>query len=132
MANEPVLLGQTTVNWLYQLCNAMLAHTHWYKHLHTNAGQESPSTTQAPVELQPIIALRDSLHTLLSRRVFVTGGGLPPVKMEVISPMDPHPSKLALAMEREFREDGKVVIIVQYNHIYIHEKVRIYTNNTYY
>ena len=77
-SNEPVLLGQTTVNWLYQFCNAMLQHTHWYKHSHRNAGEESPSVTQAPVELQPIIALRDSLHTLLSRRVFVTGGGFAP------------------------------------------------------
>lgn len=78
MTNEPVLLGQTSVNWLYELCNWMLAHTHWHKHSHVDAGKESPSSTQLPVELQQLIALRDRLHTLLSRRVFVTGGGLAP------------------------------------------------------
>jgi hypothetical protein len=30
------------------------------------------------VQLQQLIALRDKLHTLLSRRVFLTGGGLAP------------------------------------------------------
>ena len=76
--NEPALLGQTTVNWLYQLCNWLIAHTHWYHHSHTNAGEESPSQTQIPVQVQQLIALRDQLHTLLSRRVFVTGGGFAP------------------------------------------------------
>ncbi len=27
--NEPVLLGQTTVDWLYDLCNWLLNHVHW-------------------------------------------------------------------------------------------------------
>jgi hypothetical protein len=76
--NEPALLGQTTVSWLYELCNWLIAHTHWHKHSHVNAGKESPSTTQVPVQLQQLIALRDKLHTLLSRRVFLTGGGLAP------------------------------------------------------
>lgn len=76
--NEPVLLGQTTVSWMYELCNWLLAHTHWHKHSHVDAGKESPSTTQAPVQVQQLIALRDKLHTLMSRRVFVTGGGLAP------------------------------------------------------
>jgi hypothetical protein len=76
--NEPVLLGQTTVSWMYELCNWLLAHTHWHKHSHVDAGKESPSTTQVPVQVQQLIALRDKLHTLLSRRVFVTGGGLAP------------------------------------------------------
>jgi len=76
MTNEPVLLGQTTINWMYELCNWLLAHTHWYKHSHVDAGKESPSQTQTPVQVQQLIALRDKLHTLMSRRVFVTGGGL--------------------------------------------------------
>ena len=75
---EPVLLGQTTVNWLYDMCNWLLAHTHWYIHAHKDAGKESPSQTQLPVQAQKLIVLRDSLHTLLSRRVFVTGGGFAP------------------------------------------------------
>ncbi len=78
MTNEPALLGQTTVNWLYELCNWLLAHTHWYHHSHVDAGAESPSQTQMPVEVQQLIALRDKLHTLMSRRVFMTGGGLAP------------------------------------------------------
>jgi hypothetical protein len=32
--NEPVLLGQTTVDWLYDLCNWLLDHVHWYNHTH--------------------------------------------------------------------------------------------------
>jgi hypothetical protein len=78
MTNEPALLGQTTVNWLYELCTAFISHTHWYHHSHTNAGEESPPTTQMPVEVQQIIALRDSLESLMSRRVFLTGGGFAP------------------------------------------------------
>ena len=76
--NEPVLLGQTTVNWLYEFCNWLLAHTHWYKHSHVDAGTESPSQTQLPVQVQQLIALRDKLNTLMSRRVYVVGGGLAP------------------------------------------------------
>lgn len=76
--NEPALLGQTTVSWLYEMCNWLLSHTHWYKHSHYYAGQESPSHTQLPVEVKNLMALRDKLHTLLSRRVFLTGGGLAP------------------------------------------------------
>lgn len=75
---EPALLGQTTVSWLYEMCNWMINHNHWYKHSHKNAGKESPSTTQMPVEVQQLIALRDKLQTLLSRRVFLTGGGFAP------------------------------------------------------
>jgi len=73
--NEPVLLGQTTISWLYELCNWLLEHTHWYIHSHEDAGKESPSQTQIPVQIQKLIGLRDSLHELLSRRVFVVGGG---------------------------------------------------------
>lgn len=75
---EPALLGQTTVSWLYALCNWLLNHTHWYKHSHVDAGAESPSQTQLPVQTQQLIRLRDVLHTLLSKRVFVTGGGYAP------------------------------------------------------
>ena len=70
---EPALLGQTTVNWMYDLCNWLLEHSHWYLHSHEDAGKESPSQTQLPVQIQQLIALRDKLQTLLSRRVFITG-----------------------------------------------------------
>lgn len=78
MTNEPALMGQTTINWLYELCNWLISHTHWYHHSHQNAGKESPSQTQMPVQVQQLIALRDRLHSLLSRRVFLTGGGFAP------------------------------------------------------
>lgn len=76
--SEPALLGQTTVNWLYELCNWMLEHTHWYKHSHEDAGKESPSQTQLSVQLQQLTSLRDNLQVILSRRVFLTGGGFAP------------------------------------------------------
>lgn len=76
-SGEPALLGQTTINWLYELVNILIEHTHWYKHTHSSpdAGKENPSQTQVPVQIQKLIDLRDKLHTLLSRRVFLTGGG---------------------------------------------------------
>jgi len=90
--NEPVLLGQTTVDWLYDLCNWLLDHVHWYHHVHPyphshpDAGGESPGITvdanpdqtQIPVQQIKLQLLRDSLHKSLSRRVFVTGGGYAP------------------------------------------------------
>lgn len=76
--NEPAILGQTCVDWLYDLCNIMIEHTHWYAHKHPNTGREDPATTQMLVQLKQLKALRDSLHTLLSRRVFLTGGGYAP------------------------------------------------------
>jgi len=81
--NEPVLLGQTSVNWLYNLCNWLLEHTHWYKHNHPDAqggtvGGPNPVQTQASVQIASLIVLRDTLNLLMSRRVFVVGGGLAP------------------------------------------------------
>ena len=78
--NEPVLLGQTTVNWLYDLCEWLLAHTHWYKHTHPDAGKANPEKTQTPVQADSLIILRDKLKSLMSRRVFVVGGGFSPGK----------------------------------------------------
>jgi hypothetical protein len=90
--NEPALLGQTTVDWLYDLCNWLLDHVHWYHHVHphphghVDAGQinientkdASPDQTQIPVQQIKLKLLRDTLHKTLSRRVFVTGGGYAP------------------------------------------------------
>jgi hypothetical protein len=90
--NEPVLLGQTTVDWLYELCNWLLNHTHWYHHVHphphthpdagrakpVNTSDSSPTQTQLPVQQESLKKLRDALHKNLSRRVFVTGGGYAP------------------------------------------------------
>lgn len=66
--NEPALLGQTTINWLYKLCEWLKIHVHHHW----------PGTTGVPVQLQPLIQLQIQLETLLSRRVFLTGGGFAP------------------------------------------------------
>jgi hypothetical protein len=86
--NEPALLGQTTINWLYELCNWLINHTHWHYHVHPDAvtrdgesvdtKHESPTQTQIPVQIQTLIQMRDALHNLMSRRVFLTGGGYAP------------------------------------------------------
>jgi hypothetical protein len=39
---------------------------------------EAPTQTQIPVQIQTLIRMRDSLHNLLSRRVFLVGGGYAP------------------------------------------------------
>jgi len=78
VTDEPALLGQTTVNWLYDLCDWLIKHTHWYKHKHPDAGQAKPDKTQTPVEVAKLIVMREKLETLLSRRVFITGGGFAP------------------------------------------------------
>jgi hypothetical protein len=75
---EPVLLGQTTIDWLSDLCDWLAEHTHWYKHSHSDAGAASPDQTQVPVQIQSLRALQQRLVTLPSKRVFVTGGGYAP------------------------------------------------------
>ena len=90
--NEPAMLGQTTVDWLYDLCNWMLDHVHWYHHVHPhphghedagainqqNTMDAQPDQTQIPVQQITLKLLRDNLHKTLSRRVFLTGGGYAP------------------------------------------------------
>jgi hypothetical protein len=80
---EPVPLGQTTVNWLSALCDLLLEHTHWYLHSHPDAqggtvGTPTPNQTQILVQNMKLIILQQNLQALLSRRVFVTGGGFAP------------------------------------------------------
>lgn len=76
--NEPVLLGQTTVDWLYDLCEWLKTHTHWYDHSHPDAGGASPNQSQQSVQLLGLSGLEGRLPNLFSRRVFVTGGGYAP------------------------------------------------------
>jgi len=78
VTDEPAVLGQTLANWLYDLCNWISTHTHWHQHSHVDAGAPSPEQTQVPVQIQQLFALRDRIHTILSRRVFITGGGFAP------------------------------------------------------
>lgn len=101
--NEPALLGQTTVDWLYDLCDWLLNHVHWYDHVHPhphthvdagevlvtdqqgiydysglNTQNSNPNKTQLPVQQEQLKRLRENLHSLMSRRVFLTGGGYAP------------------------------------------------------
>lgn len=76
--NEPALLGQTTVDWLYDLCEWLKTHTHWYNHTHPRTGNATPNSTQIPMQIAQLQALQSSLNSLLSRRVFLTGGGYAP------------------------------------------------------
>jgi hypothetical protein len=76
--NEPALLGQTTINWLYDLCTWLEKHTHHHKHGHRGAGQAQPDKTQIPVELANLLTLKSKLASLMSKRVFLTGGGFAP------------------------------------------------------
>jgi hypothetical protein len=76
---EPALLGQTTIEWLYDLCEWLHNHTHWYHHSHGwHTSAESPSTTQKRVERPELLALQQRLPKLASKRVFMTGGGYAP------------------------------------------------------
>jgi hypothetical protein len=93
--NEPVLLGRTSVLWLYTLCNWMINQTDiqiglakcQQSHIHFDSlgktGTPTPdwtsqiskyidSLTQTRKQLEE---LRDSLPHLMSNRVFTTGGG---------------------------------------------------------
>ena len=72
---------------MYELCNLLLKHTHWYKHVHPDSsnhhhhhkiGQPIANQTQTIVQNMELQLLRDNLQACLSRRVFVTGGGYAP------------------------------------------------------
>ena len=75
---EPALLGQTTVDWLYDLCQWLLNHVHTYHHTHEDSPDASPFITQKSLDQITLEQLRDTLNKNLSRRVFVTGGGYAP------------------------------------------------------
>jgi len=97
-ADEPVLLGRTSVYWLYQACNWIIAQTdllidqaeNWHAtHVHDKDSHKDAQTPPLPdwsnkmkkyaSDLrdlrQQMVDLRDSLPTLMSTRVFTVGGG---------------------------------------------------------
>src|ERR1039458_1960239 len=78
--DDPVLLGQTTVNLIWDFLEMFKQHVHKHEHSHTNAGAPSPKMTQEPTSpfIQQATALQNRLKSLLSRRVYVTGGGFSP------------------------------------------------------
>lgn len=78
--DEPVLLGQTTVNLLWDFLEMFKQHVHKHEHGHVDAGEPSPKMTQTPTNpfIQQATALQVRLKSLLSRRVYVTGGGFAP------------------------------------------------------
>ena len=75
---EPAVLGQTMIEWLYDLGQWLKKHTHYYHHSHPDAGGAIKPTTQKPVEQAALDNLLKQLPTTLSKRVFVTGGGYAP------------------------------------------------------
>ena len=82
--HEPVLLGQTNVNWLHQLCVQLNTLCGWIaNHTHPdaqggNTGVPVNNDTPGKEINESIAGLQNTLNTLLSRRVFVTGGGFAP------------------------------------------------------
>ena len=81
VTDEPALLGQTTINWLYDLCEWLKAHTHFHAHGHYHHySGVVEETTQLPKQKAELIVLQKRLNLLLSRRVFITGGGFAPGK----------------------------------------------------
>lgn len=78
--DEPVLMGQSTVNLIWDFIELFKAHVHDHDHSHEDAGNPSPYTTQKPTNpfIQQATALQVRLKSLLSRRVYVTGGGFAP------------------------------------------------------
>ena len=89
---EPALLGETTIEWMYALCEWLEKHQHWYHHTHPDAGgghDGSASTgdsdktyTQVPVSqhVKLLQTMKKRLPELCSKRVFLTGGGYAPGK----------------------------------------------------
>lgn len=96
--DEPVLLGRTSVFWMYTLCNWIIAQTdllidqaeNWHaQHVHDMDSRKDSQTppksnwaskmkdyaSQLRTMKEQLIALRDSLPTLMSDRVFTVGGG---------------------------------------------------------
>jgi hypothetical protein len=95
---EPAILGETMIEWLYELGEWLKSHRHNYDHEHTHshshpdAGSASPPetgsptdsfsdfdaiVTQTPIEVhvKALEALVQKLPETLSKRVFLTGGG---------------------------------------------------------
>jgi hypothetical protein len=76
VTDEPAMLGQTTINWLYDLCEWLKAHVHYFPHGHAHHYSKNvEETTQIPKQQAELIKLQQRLNLLLSRRVFITGGG---------------------------------------------------------
>jgi hypothetical protein len=79
--NEPALLGQTSVDWLYDLCTQLNQLCNWLeKHVHVD--KDNNHETGIPIEQAGVVGvqtsisqLQNTLNTLMSRRVFITGGG---------------------------------------------------------
>lgn len=74
---EPAVLGETLIEWLYDLGEWLKNHTHYYQHTHIgpSAGKPQPDKTQTPVQISALENLIQKLPTTLSKRVFITGGG---------------------------------------------------------
>jgi hypothetical protein len=72
---EPAVLGETLIEWLYDLGEWLKTHTHYYHHSHPDAGGAKKPESQTPVQIAALENLIQKLPMTLSKRVFVTGGG---------------------------------------------------------
>lgn len=81
VTEEPIVLGQSTAQWLYKLIEWLKTHTHIYKHSHPDAGGASPDKTQVTPELAGLLALQNKIPELISDRVFTVGRKTTPVDM---------------------------------------------------
>ena len=86
---EPAVLGQALCSWLTTLCEWLEVHVHEHKHQHpnSNSNETYPEITTPDTEAKNLIVqgqldflktLKKILPTILSRRVFITGGGFAP------------------------------------------------------
>lgn len=105
--NEPALLGQTTVDFLYDLADLILDHVHWQYHEHITSATNTPAdqsgqiadyptqlTTQIMTPQEKLKAWRDSLDKILSKRVFLTGGGYAPGRNGGYIEGEPNPTDI--------------------------------------
>ncbi len=81
VTEEPLMLGQSTTQWLYGLIEWLKSHTHIYKHSHPDAGAASPDKTQITPQMAELISLQNKIPQLISDRVFTVGRGTTPVNL---------------------------------------------------
>lgn len=81
VTEEPIVLGQSTTQWLYGLIEWLKTHTHIHKHSHSDAGAASPDKTQVTPQMAGLISLQNKIPELISDRVFTVGRDTTPINL---------------------------------------------------
>lgn len=81
VTEEPIVLGQSTTQWMYGLIEWLKTHTHFYKHNHPKTGNATPDKTQVTPQMAGLIALQNQIPNLISDRVFTVGRGTTPINL---------------------------------------------------